>query len=59
MGLWANWSVGLAPEWDWNAFFAFGVIFGMGYTYQQALAAVFIAGIVFLGLSMTSKEVHH
>ena len=36
-----------------NAFFAFGVIFGMGYTYQQALAAVFVAGIVFIGLSLT------
>ena len=36
-----------------NAFFAFGVVFGMGYTYQQALAAVFIAGLVFIGLSVT------
>ena len=52
MGLWANWPVGLAPGMGLNAFFAFGVIFGMGYTYQQALAAVFIAGIVFLGLSL-------
>ena len=53
MGLWANWPVGLAPGMGLNAFYAFGVIFGMGYTYQQALAAVFIAGIVFLGLSLT------
>tara|TARA_B100001094_G_scaffold60705_1_gene56283 strand:+ start:21175 stop:22467 length:1293 start_codon:yes stop_codon:yes gene_type:complete len=53
MGLWANWPVALAPGMGLNAFFAFGVIFGMGYTYQQALAAVFIAGVVFLGLSMT------
>jgi AGZA family xanthine/uracil permease-like MFS transporter len=36
-----------------NAFFTFGVIFGMGYTFQQALAAVFVAGIVFIGLSLT------
>ena len=36
-----------------NAFFTFGVIFGMGYSYQQALAAVFVAGIVFLILSLT------
>tara|TARA_Y100000816_G_scaffold173242_1_gene124568 strand:- start:197 stop:1288 length:1092 start_codon:yes stop_codon:yes gene_type:complete len=36
-----------------NAFFAFGVVFGMGYTYQQALAAVFVAGIAFLILSVT------
>lgn len=53
MGLWANWPVALAPGMGLNAFFAFGVIFGMGYTYQQALAAVFIAGVVFVGLSLT------
>jgi AGZA family xanthine/uracil permease-like MFS transporter len=53
MGLWANWPVALAPGMGLNAFFTFGVIFGMGYTYQQALAAVFIAGLVFIGLSVT------
>ena len=53
MGLWANWPVALAPGMGLNAFFAFGVVFGMGYTYQQALAAVFVAGIVFLLLSVT------
>jgi len=53
MGLWANWPIALAPGMGLNAFFAFGVVFGMGYTYQQALAAVFIAGLVFIGLSMT------
>ena len=54
MGLWANWPIALAPGMGLNAFFAFGVVFGMGYTYQQALAAVFIAGIVFLILSVTN-----
>jgi AGZA family xanthine/uracil permease-like MFS transporter len=53
MGLWANWPVALAPGMGLNAFFAFGVVFGMGYTYQQALAAVFIAGLVFIALSVT------
>ncbi len=53
MGLWANWPIALAPGMGLNAFFAFGVVFGMGYTYQQALAAVFIAGIAFLILSIT------
>jgi len=53
MGLWANWPVALAPGMGLNAFFAFGVVFGMGYTYQQALVAVFIAGLVFIGLSVT------
>ena len=53
MGLWANWPVALAPGMGLNAFFTFGVIFGMGYTFQQALAAVFVAGIVFIVLSVT------
>ncbi len=53
MGLWAKWPVALAPGMGLNAFFAFGVVFGMGYTYQQALAAVFIAGLVFIVLSVT------
>ena len=53
MGLWAKWPVALAPGMGLNAFFTFGVIFGMGYTFQQALAAVFIAGIVFIALSVT------
>ena len=53
MGLWAKWPVALAPGMGLNAFFAFGVVFGMGYTYQQALAAVFVAGLVFIVLSVT------
>ena len=53
MGLWAKWPVALAPGMGLNAFFTFGVIFGMGYTYSQALAAVFVAGLVFLLLSVT------
>ncbi len=53
MGLWANWPIALAPGMGLNAFFTFGVIFGMGYTYAQALTAVLVAGVVFLILSMT------
>jgi AGZA family xanthine/uracil permease-like MFS transporter len=53
MGLYANWPVALAPGMGLNAFFTFGVIFGMGYTYQQALAAVFVGGVVFIILSVT------
>jgi len=53
MGLWANWPVALAPGMGLNAFFTFGVVFGMGYTYQQALAAVLVAGLVFIALSVT------
>ncbi len=53
MGLWANWPVALAPGMGLNAFFTFGVVFGMGYTFQQALAAVLLAGLVFIVLSLT------
>ena len=52
MGLWAKWS-STSNRNGTKCLFAFGVIFGMGYTYQQALAAVFIAGLVFIGLSVT------
>ena len=53
MGLWANWPIGMAPGMGLNAFFAFTVVGGMGFTWQQALGAVFISGIVFLILSVT------
>ena len=35
MGLWANWPIALAPGMGLNAFFAFGVVFGMGYTINK------------------------
>lgn len=53
MGLWANWPIGMAPGMGLNAFFAFTVVGAMGYTWQQALGAVFISGVVFLILSAT------
>lgn len=53
MGLWANWPIGMAPGMGLNAFFAFTVVGAMGYTWQQALGAVFISGVVFLILSVT------
>ncbi|AXC51008.1 NCS2 family permease [Paracoccus suum] len=53
MGLWANWPIGMAPGMGLNAFFAFTVVGAMGYTWQQALGAVFISGLVFLFLSVT------
>lgn len=54
MGLVANYPVALAPGMGVNAFFSATVIGIMGYTYQQALAAVFISGILFLVISVTS-----
>ena len=51
MGLWANWPVALAPGMGLNAFFAYGVVLGMGYPWQAALGAVFCSGILFVALS--------
>ena len=53
MGLWANWPVAMAPGMGLNAFFAFTVVAGLGFTWQQALGAVFISGLIFLFLSVT------
>ena len=51
MGLFANWPVGLAPGMGLNAFFSFTVVSEMGYTWEVALGAVFISGILFVGMS--------
>jgi AGZA family xanthine/uracil permease-like MFS transporter len=51
MGLWANFPVGLAPGMGLNAFFSFAVVGGMGYSWEQALAAVLVSGVVFFLLS--------
>ncbi len=53
MGLWANWPIAMAPGMGLNAFFAFTVVGKLGYSWQQALGAVFISGVVFLILSLT------
>ncbi|MGF1679796.1 NCS2 family permease [Photobacterium minamisatsumaniensis] len=51
MGLFANWPVGLAPGMGLNAFFAFTVVGEMGYNWEVALGAVFISGLLFVGMS--------
>ena len=53
MGFWANWPIAMAPGMGLNAFFAFTVVGKLGYTWQQALGAVFISGAIFLLLSLT------
>lgn len=49
----ANWPIGMAPGMGLNAFFAFTVVAQMGYSWQQALGAVFISGVVFVILTVT------
>lgn len=53
MGLWANLPIALAPGMGINAFFAYTVVLGMGLSWQTALGAVFISGVIFLLLSVT------
>ena len=53
MAIVANWPIGMAPGMGLNAFFAFTVVGAMGYTWQQALGAVFISGVIFVLLTVT------
>ena len=48
-----TWPVGLAPGMGINAFVAYGVCKGMGYTPAEALGAVLVAGVIFLIISLT------
>lgn len=56
MAFLANWPIGMAPGMGLNAFFAFGVVGAMGYTWQQALAAVFLSGVIFMILTLTGAR---
>ena len=53
MAFLANYPIALAPGMGLNAYFAFGVVGGMGHTWQVALGCVFISGILFLIISAT------
>ena len=53
MGLLANYPVALAPGMGLNAFFTYNVVFGFGMSWQAALAAVFVSGILFLIVTVT------
>ena len=54
MALLSNYPFVLAPGMGLNAYFTFTVVLGMGYTWQQALSAVFAEGIIFILLSLTN-----
>ncbi len=53
MAIYAKKPFALAPGMGLNAFFVFGVCLGMGYSWQFALTAVFIEGIIFIILTLT------
>ena len=53
MGILSNFPVGLAPGMGVNALFTYTVVLAMGYSWQAALASVFVSGIIFLILSVT------
>ena len=54
MALLSNYPFVLAPGMGLNAYFAYTVVLGMGYSWQQALVAVFVEGIIFILLSLTN-----
>ena len=54
MGLFVNYPIALAPGVGLLAFYSFTVVLGMGVSWQTALGAVFISGLVFLVLTLTS-----
>ena len=53
MALFANYPLALAPGMGMNAYFAYTVVKGLHYSWQVALGAVFISGVLFLILSLT------
>lgn len=53
MGVYAKYPIALAPGMGLNAFFAFSVVIGMGIPWEQALAGVFVSGVLFLILALT------
>ena len=54
MAFFANYPFALAPGMGLNAYFAYTVVLGMGYSWQTALTAVFVEGIIFIILSVTN-----
>lgn len=54
MALWGKLPFGLAPGMGLNAFFVYSVCMGMGYTWQFALTAVLIEGVIFIILTLTN-----
>ena len=58
MGLWANYPIALAPGMSLNAYFTYSIVIGRGVPWQTALGVVFLSGLVFLLLTLTSIREH-
>ncbi len=54
MALFANYPFALAPGMGLNAYFTYSVVIGMGVSWQMALFAVFVEGLIFIALSLTN-----
>lgn len=52
MGIWANYPIAQAPGMGQNAFFTYGVVLGLGHTWEAALGAVLVSGVIFVILSI-------
>jgi AGZA family xanthine/uracil permease-like MFS transporter len=53
MGIFANYPIAIAPGMGMNAYFSYSVVLAGGHSWQVALGAVFLTGIIFLLLSLT------
>ena len=53
MGLYANYPIALAPGMGLNAFFAFGMVKGMGLAWETALGAIFCSSVLTVALSLS------
>ncbi|APB30694.1 NCS2 family permease [Vagococcus teuberi] len=56
MGLWAKFPLGLAPCMSMNAFFAYSVVLQMGKSWQETLASVLVASVLFLMLAFSGAR---
>jgi len=54
MGLWANYPIALAPGMSLNAYFTYSIVIGRGIPWQTVLGVVFLSGVLFLLLTLTS-----
>ncbi len=58
MGLYANYPIALAPGMGLNAYFAYTVVLTLGYSWETALGAVFVSGVLFILLSLLRVRQH-